>query len=125
MKVSKKLRMLVLEFILYWLIISNTVAPILCMDADQPSKGILNADLPMPGADVPIISLSTTSPQKSSKAYSQVCTSPLYEKYFSIFMNQYLMLSYFRNIYTHQKKKMPRENINVGFVLRILKLQKD
>ena len=95
------------------------------MDADQPSKGILNADLPMPGADVPIISLSATSPQKSSKAYSQVCTSSLYEKYIFIFMNQYLMLSYFRNIYTHQKKKMPRENINVGFVLRILKLQKD
>ena len=49
------------------------MAPILCMDTDQANKGILNADLPMPGADIPIISLSTPSPKKSSQAYSQVC----------------------------------------------------
>ena len=73
MRGSKKLRILLLKFILYWLIISNAVAPILCMDTDQASKGILNADLPMPGADIPIISLSTPSPKKSSQAYSQVC----------------------------------------------------
>ena len=73
MRGSKKLRILLLKFILYWLIISNSVAPILCMDTDQARKGILNADLPMPGADIPIISLSTPSPKKSSQAYSQVC----------------------------------------------------
>ena len=44
------------------------------MDADQIGKGILNADLPLPGADIPIISTST-SPTKSTKAYSQVCNS--------------------------------------------------
>ena len=41
------------------------------MDPDQASKGILTADLPISGADVPIISTST-SPTKSTKAYSQV-----------------------------------------------------
>ena len=60
-----------LEFIFYWLIISNAITPILCMDPDQASKGILTADLPISGADVPIISTST-SPTKSTKAYSQV-----------------------------------------------------
>ena len=75
MKLTKKLRYLALELFLCWLIIANFVTPIICMDSNQRGKGILNADLPMPGADVPIISLSTTSSTKSSKAYSQVCDS--------------------------------------------------
>ena len=64
-----------LEFILYMLIISNAILPVLCMDADETSKGILNSDLPIPGADVPIIDLSSTTPTKSSKNYSKVCNS--------------------------------------------------
>ena len=46
------------------------------MDSNQQAKGILNADIYMPGTDIPIISLATTSSTKSSKAaYSQVCNS--------------------------------------------------
>ena len=74
MKFTKKWTTQVLKFIFYWLIISNAITPILCIDSDQTSKGILNADLPMPGANIPIISTST-SPTKSTKAYSQVCNS--------------------------------------------------
>ena len=62
-----------LELILYWLLIRNAVTPILCMDSDQPSQGILNADLPISGGDIPIIPLSIPSFKKSSKAYSQAC----------------------------------------------------
>lgn len=72
MKLAKKWRNLVLELILDWLIISNAVTPILCMDSDQSSKGILNADLSISGADIPIISLSIPSVEKFSKTYSQV-----------------------------------------------------
>ena len=72
MKLSKKWRNLVLELILDWLIISNAVTPILCMDSDQSSKGILNADLSISGADVPIIPLRIPSVQKFPKTYSQV-----------------------------------------------------
>ena len=69
MNFTKKWRFLKLELILYWLIISM-YGYVLCMD--QPSKGILNAELPISGADVPIIPLSIPSGQKSSKTHSQV-----------------------------------------------------
>ena len=71
MNFTKKWRFLKLELILYWLIISM-YGYVLCMDTDQPSKGILNAELPISGADVPIIPLSIPSSQKSSKTHSQV-----------------------------------------------------
>ena len=73
MKFNKKGRFFVLELILYMLIISNAIIPVLCMDGDKTTKGILNSDLPMPGADVPIIDLSLTTPTKSSTNYSKVC----------------------------------------------------
>ena len=120
MKFTKKSRILVLEFMLYWLIITNAITPILCMDADQTGKGILNANLPMPGADLPIIS-TTTGLKKSTNANSQVCNSFDMRKH----TTSVTMISYFRNIYTNQNKQLPRENINANIVQRILKHLKD
>ena len=124
MKFTKKSRILVLEFILYWLIITNAITPILCMDADQTGKGILNADLPLPGANLPIISTST-SPTKSTKAYSQVCNSDMKKQITFVTIALYLLISNFRIIYKHQRKKLQRGNINVSIAQRILKHLKD
>ena len=125
MKFTKKLRILVLEFILYWLIITNAITPILCMDADQTGKGILNADLPLPGANLPIISTSIR-PTKSTKAYSQVFNSfDIKKQITSVTYKLYLLISNFRIIYKHQKKKLQRGNINVSIAQRILKHLKD
>ena len=125
MKFTKKWRLLVFEFILYVLIISNAITPILCMDPDQASKGILNADLPMPGADIPII-LTSTSPTKSTKAYSQVCNSFDMKKQITfVTITLYLLISNFSIIYKHQKKTLQRGNINVSIAQRILKHLKD
>ena len=90
------------------------------MDSNQQAKGILNADLPMPGADLPIIS-TTTGPKKSTNANSQVCNSFDMRKH----TTSVTMISYFRNIYTNQNKQLPRENINANIVQRILKHLKD
>ena len=78
MKFNKKGRFFVLELILYMLIISNAIIPVLCMDGDKTTKGILNSDLPTPGADIPIIDLSLTTPTKSSTNYSKVCKTYTY-----------------------------------------------
>ena len=70
------------------------------MDGDKTTKGILNSDLPIPGADVPIIDLSLTTPTKSSTNYSKVCINIYF-----YFRNSYQLLNITFQEYVRTSKK--------------------